>query len=366
MIKVLFTIPNFDTAGSGKALLNIAKGLDRSRFEPHILCRHDRGHFFKTVEESGIPVHVFEYTTAMRPVIKGLRECWSMSREFKKIDPDIVHSFHYAADYSEALAVKMAGCKWVYTKKNMSWGGSSKNAWLLRSFLADRIVVLNTKMGDQFFPNSRGKTSLIPRGVDTRVFSLQNTNGSGTNTKRTVVCVANLVPVKGVEVLIEAFRMICGRTRNSSWQLKIVGDDRNEYGVQLKQTYEELIRRQKLIFTGKIADVKAELEASEIFVLPTQMEGCPVSLLEAMSMGLIVVGSAVPGITDQLDSLGEDHLFEPGNISMLGEKLQKHMDTEPENRKLLNEKIRAYCRSEWDISIEIARHEKFYIELLGR
>jgi glycosyltransferase involved in cell wall biosynthesis len=192
VIRVLFTIPNFDTAGSGRALLNIAKGLDRRRFESHILCLHDRGHFFKTVEESGIPIHIFEYTTPMRPVIKGLRGCWKTSRELTKINPDIIHSFHYAADYSEPLAAKMAGYKWVYTKKNMNWGGGSKNAWLLRSFLADRIVVLNTKMADQFFPNSRGKTSLIPRGVDTRVFNRQYTIGSDSDTKRNVVCVAIL------------------------------------------------------------------------------------------------------------------------------------------------------------------------------
>ena len=52
--KILYTIPNFDTAGSGKALINIANRLDRSRFEPHICCSHDRGIFFKEVIASGI------------------------------------------------------------------------------------------------------------------------------------------------------------------------------------------------------------------------------------------------------------------------------------------------------------------------
>lgn len=370
MIKVLFTIPNFDTAGSGRALLNIARGLDKRIFEPHILCRHEKGDFFRTVKESGIPIHVFEYTTPMRPVIKGLRECWKTSRRFKKINPDIIHSYHYAADYSEALAAKMAGCKWVYTKKNMNWGGGSKNAWHVRTYLADRIAVQNTDMVVQFFKNNQNKVSLIPRGVDTRVFWRENTSGSSAEAKRTIICVANLVPVKGVEVLIEAFKLLCVGTRYSFWQLKIVGDDRNEYGVQLKQTYDSLVKQQRLVFTGKCRDVKCELESSEIFVLPTlregRMEGSPVSLLEAMSMGLIVVGSAVPGITDQLKELGEDHLFEAGNVWMLRDKLQKYMDMSPENRKSLSEKIRASCVSNWDIEFEIAKHEKLYLDLLGR
>lgn len=76
-IRVLLTIPNFDTAGSGKALLNIALALDKDRFEPHILCRHDRGEFFEVVKESGIPVHVLNifltngpYCECLKTVIK--------------------------------------------------------------------------------------------------------------------------------------------------------------------------------------------------------------------------------------------------------------------------------------------------------
>ena len=49
-IKILYTIPNFDTAGSGKALLNIAKKLNPDKFEVEIACLHNRGLFFKEVE----------------------------------------------------------------------------------------------------------------------------------------------------------------------------------------------------------------------------------------------------------------------------------------------------------------------------
>ena len=60
-LRILFTIPNFDTAGSGKALLNIATRLDKEIFEPHIACLHDRGDYFQVVKESRIPVHIFNY-----------------------------------------------------------------------------------------------------------------------------------------------------------------------------------------------------------------------------------------------------------------------------------------------------------------
>ena len=49
-IKILFTIPNFDTAGSGKVVYDLVKNLDRSVFEPEICCYHNRGAFFKEIE----------------------------------------------------------------------------------------------------------------------------------------------------------------------------------------------------------------------------------------------------------------------------------------------------------------------------
>ena len=42
-IKVLFTIPNFDTAGSGKVLYDLATNLNPLHFEVEIACNHDRG-----------------------------------------------------------------------------------------------------------------------------------------------------------------------------------------------------------------------------------------------------------------------------------------------------------------------------------
>ena len=78
MLRILFTIPNFNTAGSGKALLNIAKGLDKNKFEVHIACKTDEGEYFKVVKDSGIPVHVFNYEAPMRPVSALVKQGWKI------------------------------------------------------------------------------------------------------------------------------------------------------------------------------------------------------------------------------------------------------------------------------------------------
>jgi glycosyltransferase involved in cell wall biosynthesis len=365
-IKVLYTIPNFDTAGSGKALLNIARRLNPERYEPHIMCMHNKGALYQVVQESGIPVHLFEYTTPTKPYIKGLKRCWAISRELKKINPDIIHSFHYAPDYSEALAARLAGCKWVYTKKNMNWGGASENGWKLRTALANGIVAQNTDMLREFFPGMK-KVHLISRGVDTNLFKPQAGNRALleaygiTNADKLIICVANLVPVKGVEILFNAFSAI--HQQLPEWKVMIVGDHQSEYGKNLLQQTRDLNLQSKIIFTGKVMNVVDYLNNAELFVLTTlnegRKEGSPVALLEAMATGRMVLGSAVPGIKDQLAAFPE-LLFEAGNHHQLAEKLLA-ICTKPEHEQnALRKKIRQYILADFPIEKEVLKHMAFY------
>lgn len=369
-IRVLFTIPNFDTAGSGRALLNIALALDKSRFEPHILCRHDRGAFFKVVKDSGIPVHVFEYIPNERPILQMLKSCYKVSRKIKKINPDIVHSFHYAANYSEALAARMAGAKWVFTKKNMSWGGGSKNAWKVRSFLANKIAVQNTDMQKEFYPKSK-KTVLIPRGVVLDNFKASEPlpqireQMQTREDERILICVANFVPVKGIETLIKAFVSIAPQF--PEWVLWLVGDDKNDYGQTLHKLVAELDFESKIKFSGKQMNVLDYLNHAEIFVLPTlnegRKEGSPVAMLEAMANSKVVLGSRVPGIKDQLKELPE-HLFTSKDEKDLSGKLSNLMVKDRIELQELGATFLLPVTDNYSIEKEVERHEQFYLSLV--
>ncbi len=368
-VRILFTIPNFDTAGSGKALLNIATRLDTNKFEPHIMCMHDRGEFFEVVKQSGIPVHLLEYTTPMKPYWKGFRACWKISRAFKTIAPDIIHSFHYAADYSEALAARLAGIQWIYTKKNMSWGGGSKNAWHLRSLLATHIMAQNTDMIKQFFSKTK-KVTLVPRGVNVEQFTpslkdpVLRLKYGVKEGERIIICVANLVPVKGVEILVDAFARLAKDFPN--WKVWIVGDDQNEYGRWLKEKVSELLLGDCIIFTGKQINVKRFLDQAEIFVLPTlkkgRMEGSPVSLLEAMANGKVILASDIPGIRDQLIGF-ENHLFQSTNDNDLFLKLKDLIHSD--RRDELSIQFMKHCATYFSIELEVNRHSNVYTAIIS-
>lgn len=371
-IRVLFTIPNFDTAGSGKALLKVAKGLDKKKFEAHICCMHSKGVYFKEVEKSGLPVHILNYTTKMKPYYKGLWNCIKISRIFRKINPDIIHSFHYAADYSEALAAKFAGIKWIYTKKNMNWGGSSKNGWKLRTLLANAVAAQNTDMMLLFFKN-KNNVFLIPRGVDTSEFqsrpplsSLRERWGL-LESARVLICVANLVPVKGVEVLIQAFSNVC--KTDTEWTLMIVGDNNNEYGKSLQCLVKDLELTDHIIFTGKQQNICDYLNIGEVFVLPTlnegRKEGSPVSLLEAMACEKNVLGSKIPGIKDQLHDF-KNNLVEAGNVAAWKKELTLVCNNSVNENKQQGKVLRTHVLSHYKIELEVNKCEKMYLETYGK
>jgi len=371
-IKILYTIPNFYTAGSGKALLNIATSLDANYFEPHIACLHNRGELFQEVKNSGLEVHIIDLYKNARPIISMMIECYKLSRIFKRINPHIIHSYHYASDYTEPIAAKMAGIKWIYTKKNMSWQGPSYRGWKFRSWLADGIICQNSDMLKEFFPKW-GKAKLISIGVDINEYKKQPINNKLkkkwgiSEESRIIISVSNLIPVKGIEKLIQAFELLASDFND--WILMIVGDDTTEYAIKLKKEYSQKVSlKDKLIFTGKQQNVRELLDIAEIYVQPTldkgRKEGAPIAVQEAMANGKLILGSNIPGIRDQLREF-PDYLFKSGDVMDLCKKLEGFMSNATSKNYNIGKYFSDYVYKTYDISIEKVKLKVYYQNLLS-
>jgi glycosyltransferase involved in cell wall biosynthesis len=369
VIKILFTIPNFNTAGSGQAMLNIALGLNREKFEPHIACKTNEGDFFKIVEQSGIQIHIFDYEPNARPIQRLLKESWKVSRILKEINPSIVHSFHYNNNYPEAIAARLAGAKWIFTKKNMNWGNDGARSWRIRSALASRIITQNTEMQRRFYPKST-KTRLIERGIDVNHFAPQAPNAvirKAAETPihaRVIAMVANLVPVKGASFAIEAFFLLANSFPN--WHLWIIGDNETQTGSKLMARVRIEKLEKRIHFTGKVQNVRQYLDHAEIFLLPTRAagEGSPVALIEAMANGKVVLGTEVPGISDQL-SRKPNHLVPAEDSAALAKGLERFMKNDKETNKILGGSFQKFANANYTIQREVKKHEQVYLELIN-
>ena len=116
------------------------------------------------LRDLGIEVIQIDLAVPPRPYTTLPLRARRAGRELRRRGIDLVHTFDYGDSYTEAIAVRSAGARYVSTKKNMGWGS---RAWFLRSLFSDRIAVQNEQMFRQFFRNPllQNRTRYIPRGV---------------------------------------------------------------------------------------------------------------------------------------------------------------------------------------------------------
>lgn len=364
-IKILYTIPNFNTAGSGRALLNVVSRMNHDVFEASICCRHEKGELFKAAQELNVPIHISSFTVPMKPRARGVKNIIKLSKFFKKIDPDIIHSYNYSDDYSEGLASKLSGIKWVYTKKNMGWGS---NAWKIRTRLADAVIPQNEEMIEKFF-KKHSKMSLIPIGIDVDEFANLEVSDeiiSEYNLKNShpiILTIANVIPIKGINYLIDGFNLILEDFENA--KLLIVGEDKTEYADELKKIVIGKGLQNKVIFTGKQNDIKPFFCMADIFILSSKKtgEGGPISILEAMASGVLTYGSDVPGIRDQFREF-PDQLFESENPGAIANKIihSVKMSEEMRNKKIKLQK--EFISKNYSIENEVLRLQELYTNLV--
>lgn len=206
-----------------------------------------------------------------------------------------------------------------------------------------------------YFPKKAAQ-KLIPLGIDTEYYSPQDFPKS-TNEKFQIVSVANLVEVKGIEVLIEAVELL----NDDEIEVKIVGDTRSDYAQNLIKSIED--KQQQIKFLGKKPDVRPYLVASDIYVIPTlnkgRKEGMPMALVEAMCMAIPTLGSDISGINYVLKDF-PDLLFEASNAPMLAEKIKAVKSKTEEERTLLGKELRAYCFKNFTMKQFTDEHEKLY------
>jgi glycosyltransferase involved in cell wall biosynthesis len=139
--------------------------------------------------------------------------------------------------------------------------------------------------------------------------------------RRIVLFAGRLLPIKGLEYLIEARKF----TRTSP-VIVIVGDEAHGY-PGTRQALQEKVKMlgldEQVMFLGSFSREKlaAAYKAADLVVLPSLAEGLPLVLLEAMSLGKCVIATRVPGNIDVVKDGWNGVLVEPKNPRELAEKI---------------------------------------------
>lgn len=184
------------------------------------------------------------------------------------------------------------------------------------------VVVLSSRMQDYLIAHGFNMPDirLIPNGVDIAHFHPISTPPAPADRPGVVVCVSILRYEKGIDVLLQAWRLVQKQLAQSSQaQLIIVGD--GPLQEQLEYMAQALGIADSVEFAGLQSDVPIQLHRGNLAVLPSRFEGMPNAVLEAMACGLPCVATRVSGSEDIIQHGINGLLVEPQDYESMAKAL---------------------------------------------
>ena len=257
------------------------------------------------------------------------------------------------------IIVTIHGLDWQRAK----WGGFAtkyiKFGEKMAAKYADEIIVLSENVKKYFKDTYNRETNFIPNGVNKQdikdVVIIKDKFDLAKDSY--ILFLGRLVPEKGIHYLIEAYNKI-----NTDKKLVIAGgsSDTDTYFNELKEKAKD---NTNIIFTGFVQGEELEELYSNayIYVLPSDLEGMPLSLLEAMSYKNCCLTSDIPECKTVMDDNGVT--FKKSDVNDLKEKLQYLVDNVDKVNKYRSEAQEYILKKyNWDDvvdkTIELYKKEK--------
>lgn len=221
--------------------------------------------------------------------------------------------------FGKRVVVTVHGLDWQREKWKKGFGAKYIHAGEKMAVrFADEIIVLSRNVQAYFQNTYDRKTIWIPNGVTRPDCVEAETIRQQFDLEKEsyILFLGRLVPEKGIHYLIDAFKQVA-----TDKKLVIAGgaSDTDAYVQDLKN-----LSRQddRIVFTGFVQGKALEELYSNayIYVLPSDVEGMPLSLLEAMSYGNCCLTSDIEECTEVIREYGV--AFRRGDIADLAQKLQ--------------------------------------------
>lgn len=277
---------------------------------------------------------------------------------------DIVH-FHAEGPCAMLWIPKLFGKRCIATIHGIDWQRAKWNRFASKYIklgekvaakYADEIIVLSEGIR-KYFKNTYGRgTIFIPNGVNRPVMRKPQLirEKFGINKDEYILFLGRLVPEKGIWYLIDAFQQV-----QTNKKLIIAGgaSDTDAFVQELKQLAKN---DKRIIFTGFVqGQILDELYSNAyIYTLPSDLEGMPLSLLEAMSYGNCCLVSDIPECTEVVED--KALIFKSSNVNDLKDKLQQACDHPELVQKIKSQAANFICtKYNWD---DVAMQtEKIYV-----
>ncbi|KJK25739.1 glycosyl transferase family 1 [Burkholderiaceae bacterium 16] len=241
------------------------------------------------------------------------RALWHLRRFVREWRPEIIHAHMVHANLFARVLAAVSPCPPVIcTAHSAREGGRMR---MLAYRLTDRWASLTTHVSPEgclamvksgAVPAAR--ITVVPNGIDTTQFRpdtvarhIARTELGLDDDTRLLLNVGRLVPEKAQSVLIDAFALFQSGTAVKA-RLLIAGEGPERAALEQRIRQQELTG--SVMLAGTRSDVPALLNAADLFVLSSEIEGMPLVVGEALACGCPVVATDAAGVTALLGDCG--------------------------------------------------------------
>ncbi len=328
--RVLYVVDHLKVGGAQTHLVELLGRLDRRRFAPSVCALKRHGDLVGSVEALGVPVHDGGLGSTLWGG-GGVRVVWRLARLLRAERVDLAHAYLFHPNVVTPIAARLAGVRAIVVSKrslDRYPGRAARAAVRLGNRLASRVLVNAEAIGrfvarEEACPTA--KMVLVPNGVGDQTLDFAGDRaevrrrlGLPTDTP-VAVALSRLAWKKGVRHLVDAAPRLLEAVPDAHVVIAGDGDLRAELVAQTRALGVE----GRVTFLGTRRDPLDLLRASDVFVMPSVVEGMSNALLEAMALGLPVVATEVGGTPEVVVDGETGFLVPPADPERLAAALAK-------------------------------------------
>ncbi len=364
-IGIAQIVHSLEIGGMERVAMYLATRVDRARFRPLVVCLTVRGDFADAIEAAGVEV----VALGKGPGV-DLRLPFRLARILRERNVRIVHAHNSGPWFTGGLARLIGGLDGAVVTDHSRPYPEKWTVRCVERVLAHAVRVVsvsedNRQLLHQHIGIPLAKIRVIPNGVEApsppsperladlrREFGIDGRDVIG-------VCVARLEAQKAHEVLIDAVKSVADR----GVPLRVLCVGMGSREDELRALAAQKGVGDRVLFVGKRIDATDLLFLADLFVLSSDWEGLPMSVLEALGVGLPVVGTRVGDMELAVKDSVNGFLCPPRDWAALADALET-LANDAERRRAMGAAGRDLFAREFHVDRMVERYAAIYEECL--